>query len=227
MKLKRWIAIWCVILLISAGVAVYTRQSLVNCETDLSKMGECIYFYSSLNKDEMELDIDRFIEDSQLIITGKLQGSREVQYQVIRSEMQVERVIKGDKRLEGQTITVYEPIFIRDHGKSLSPTWKYCILNNDTTYLMFLSPQIFHEKQRLSDEDKRTFVFSKDKKEEKSCDYVFSRISLEQGLQPAQFISAEERVPLSGIGASEYYMDAQTAVWYAEICNQLIEACSP
>ena len=80
MKLKRWIAIWCVILLISAGVAVSARQSLVNCETDLSKMGECIYFYSSLNKDEMEPDIDRFIEDSQLIITGKLQGSREVQY---------------------------------------------------------------------------------------------------------------------------------------------------
>ena len=57
---------------------------------------------------------------------------------------------------------------------------------------------------------------------------MFSRIGLEQGLQPAQFISAggkEFRFPESG--RRNAYMDAQTAVWYAEICNQLIEVLPP
>lgn len=173
MRMKFWVCLWCAIAAACIIGGFVTRASITSLDPNSKTVLNSFYKQPELNNIKIfqSADYDGLTSGSNLVITCRFDGWREIQNFCYLSEVTVNSVIKGDKSLQGKKIKVYEPVWtkyseakcMKEHpiynfnelakkfgwqgesrilnSQAFAGPQYYTLMNKSSTYLLFLNPK--------------------------------------------------------------------------------------
>lgn len=112
MKIRGWLIAWAVLLAACVTEGFYTQSTFTNVASHWDQALQSKYEYSTSSgiNDGKNTSYDTLAKKSQLIVRCSFTGKRRMQNACYLSEVKVLQVYKGDPKISGQTIRVYEEV---------------------------------------------------------------------------------------------------------------------
>lgn len=153
---KYWIISWVLLIVLSLGIAIFTRLSYTDFENEVNQLGNTKYtYFLETESRTFELNIENMYDNSDIVIIASFTGNRKYMNQCFLDTVNVNQIIKGNKELLNKQITVYENIELYHDGTEIctapvSHNMEHNTpMKEDQEYLLFLKyknyPQSYKE----------------------------------------------------------------------------------
>ncbi len=125
MKSRYWFIIWGALLAFCVASGLVTRASFTSFSPNQDAVLSSYYTYDTAPTGISNIKYNTLAKNSQVIVTCRFTGTREIQNKCYLSDVEVTKVIKGEQTLKGKVIKVYEPV-----STQMEITSRYKVLKN-------------------------------------------------------------------------------------------------